>query len=45
MKLPFELRSRVVPPTPTTFGELEGYITPAPLSPEDAKKVTPDLVK
>jgi hypothetical protein len=42
---PLESRLRVVPPTPTTFGELEGHITPAPLSPLDAKKTMPGVAK
>jgi hypothetical protein len=35
----------VVPPTATTFGELEGQMTPDPLSPLEAKKVIPGLLK
>jgi len=32
---------RVVPPTLTTFGDTEGQMVPAPLSPLDAKKTIP----
>jgi len=42
---PLESRLRVVPPTPITFGELEGHITQAPLSPLDAKKAIPGALK
>lgn len=38
---PLPVKVRVVPPTPTTFAETAGHDTPAPLSPEDAKKVAP----
>jgi len=34
-------RFRVVPPTAMTLGDAKGQITPAPLSPEDEKKLTP----
>ena len=36
-----EFKFRVVPPTLTTFDELEGQMTPEPLSPLDAKKTIP----
>jgi hypothetical protein len=36
-----EFMLRVVPPTLTTFDELEGQMTPEPLSPLDAKKTIP----
>ena len=32
-----------VPPTEITFGEAEGYSAGVPLSPEETKKLTPDL--
>jgi hypothetical protein len=44
MSAPVEVTLRVVPPTLTTFGELEGHSTPAPLSPMAAKKTIPGLM-
>ena len=38
---PSGLSVKDVPPTATTFCEVEGQITPAPLSPVDEKKTTP----
>src|SRR5579872_4868149 len=37
--------ARLAPPTPITFTEEEGYSTTPPVSPDDARNVTPVLRK